>query len=328
MFRRSKIFVTCLMGTALTACAGLDTRLPEIAKTDLIAEAEQQETQALQNFESDAATLLNIGWPVLTANAALCPKTQSSIGIKTHVLRSYPKRLRSGARRILDARDVSRIFHIADGSPAALAGFKRGDVILNDEGEPAKLGGDAWEENLADNSIDVRRGTETLTLAVTPVIACSYDLRLRQSTAINAFADGRNITVTTGMVDFVKSDDELALIIGHELAHNTMGHIPKSIGNYILSLGGTRYTRPFESEADYVGLYYLVRAGYSPKGVESFWQRLSAVAPKSIHLAKTHPTFPERYLRLRAAQDEILKKQTAGAALLPNFLSGSDSSEP
>ena len=60
-------------------------------------------------------------------------------------------------------------------------------------------------------------------------------------------------------MEFVESDKELALIIGHELAHNTMGHIRKALGNYVVTLGGTRYTRPFESEADYVGLLYGAR---------------------------------------------------------------------
>jgi len=327
MFPSSKIFRACLISTALTACAGLDTRLPEIDQSDLATETEQQETKALQNFQSDAATLLNIGWPILTENAVLCPKTRPSVGVKTHVLRSYPKRLREGASRILGAEDIPRIFHIADGSPAALAGFRRGDIILNDKGAPAKLGGAFWKEALANNAVDVRRGDETLTLTVNPVLACDYNIRLAQSTAINAYADGRNITVTTGMIGFTKSDDELALIVGHELGHNTMGHIPKSIGNFILSLGGTRYTRPFESEADYVGLYYMVRAGYSPENVEAFWQRLSSVAPKSIHLAKTHPTFPERYLRIRATQDEISNKLSSGEPLLPNFKAGSASSK-
>ena len=128
-------------------------------------------------------------------------------------------------------------------------------------------------------------------------------------------------------MDFVQSDDELALIIGHELAHNTMGHIRKVLSNYIVSFGGTRYTRPFESEADYVGLYYLVRAGYSPEGVESFWQRLATKAPRGINRAKTHPTFPDRYLRIKAARDEILSKQKAATPLLPNFINKDASSD-
>jgi len=326
MTMRSTVFATLFFGTALSvclgACAGLDTHLPDISAPDLAAETQFQETEALRQIELDAGVLLNAGWPVMTANSGLCPKVRAAIGVKTHSLKSYPKRLRSAAGRVLGADKAPRIFHIADGSPAASAGFKRGDIILNDMGEPAKLDGDSWDNVLADNSVQVQRGGEDITLKVEPTSACDYNLRLSSSSAVNAFADGRNITVTSGMMEFAKNDDELALIIGHELAHNTMGHIRKSIGNYIISLGGTRYTRPFESEADYVGLYYMVRAGYSPNGVEGFWQRLAKTSPKGINRAKTHPTFPDRFLRIRAAREEIFAKQKSGEPLLPNFISG------
>lgn len=316
-----------LLAAAVSGCAGLDTRLPDISAPDLAAETQYQETEALRQFESDAGVLLNVGWPVLTANAELCPKTRAAIGVKTHNLKTYPKRLRTSAKRVLGADEISRIFHIADGSPAALAGFKRGDIILDDKGEPAKLDGDSWDSLLADRIVNIRRGSEEMDIQVEPATACDYNLRLSNSSAINAYADGRNITITTAMMDFIQSDGELALIIGHELGHNTMGHIRKAIGNYIISFGGTRYTRPFESEADYVGLYYLVRAGYSPEGVESFWQRLAKVSPKGINRAKTHPTFPERYLRIKAAREEILAKQATGEALLPNFKTGNTPSK-
>ena len=321
-----KIISTLFIGTALSACAGLDTQLPDISAPDLAAETQYQETEALRKIESNARVLLNAGWPVLTANAELCPKVRAAIGVKTHNLKSYPKRLRSAAGRVLGADSASRIFHIADGSPASFAGFKRGDIILNDAGSPAKLDGDSWDTVLADNLVNVRRGTEDITIKVEPTTACDYNLQLSNSAAINAYADGRNITIAAGMMEFIQSDSELALIIGHELAHNTMGHIGKSITNYILSLGGTRYTRPFESEADYVGLYYMVRAEYSPEGVEDFWQRLAKASPKGINRAKTHPTFPDRYLRIKAAREEIRKKQEAGASLIPNFITGSQPS--
>lgn len=320
-------FTALLLSTALSACAGLDTRLPDITAPDLAAETQFQETEALRKIESDAGILLNTGWPVLTANAGLCPKVRGAIGVKTHSLKSYPKRLRSAAGRVLGADETFRIFHIADGSPAALAGFKRGDIIMNDAGEPAKLDSDSWDTVLADNTVNIRRGSEDIAIKVEPTSACDYNLRLSGSTVINAYADGRNITITSGMMDFTKSDEELALIIGHELGHNTMGHIRKIVGNFIFSLGGTRYTRPFESEADYVGLYYMTRAGYSPKGAEGFWRRLANVAPKSINRAKSHPTFPDRYLRIQAARDEILAKQAASETLLPNFISGSRPSD-
>jgi len=124
-------------------------------------------------------------------------------------------------------------------------------------------------------------------------------------------------------MEFANRDEELALVVGHELAHNTMGHIRKSIQNYILLSGfATRYTRPFESEADYVGLYYMARAEYSMDGVEKFWRRLGVKNPKSIVRAKTHPITPGRLLSIRAAAEEIQSKKQEGTDLIPNYIKG------
>ena len=46
--------------------------------------------------------------------------------------------------------------------------------------------------------------------------------------------------------------------------------------------------------------------------------------PRSVNRAKTHPTFPDRYVRLAAAREEILSKQAAGEPLLPNFKEDDD----
>lgn len=323
MLRYSLIIASTV---ALATCAGLDTRLPEVSAPDLAAETMRQETQAIREIESETMTLLNVGWPVMTANAELCPRIRPAIGVKTHRLKSYPKRLRDTATRVLGADESPRIFQIATGGPADLAGLRRNDIILDAEGEPADIEKD-WETLLAGETLSVKRGEEALSLPIKPMSACDYKLRLSGSNAINAYADGRNITLTSGMMDFVESESELALIIGHELAHNTMGHVRKSVTNYIVTLGGTRFTRPFESEADYVGLYYMVRAGYLPEGVEAFWQRLAKVAPRNITRAKTHPTFPDRYLRLAATRKEILAKQDAQVPLYPNFITGETPSE-
>jgi len=319
MTARPIIYLSALAFATLTSCAGLNTRLPVINAEALEIEIEQQEFEALKHQKTETDRLLNVGWRILSENANLCPKTRISLGLRTHSLDTYPKQMRDSAATALAADDSPRVLHVIDDSPAALAGIKTGDIILGDDGEPAKFKSKIWKDSLSDNLVDVKRGEEVLSLPITPSTVCDYSIQLSNTSVINAYANGRKITVTTGMLNFVESDDELALIIGHELAHNTMAHIPKTIGNYIVSFGGTRYTRPFESEADYVGMYYLVRAGYSPEGVEKFWQRLAKISPKSINLAKTHPTFPDRYLRLQAARDEINEKKAANLPLLPNF---------
>ena len=313
--------LTLLLGATLTAaCAGTATRLPDVSVPELRREAITQEARALAVVDAQTERLLRVARPVLVANVPLCPKTRRDIGVVIHSEDNYSKEMRIAAARELGAGETPSVFKVAPDSPAAAAGLQRGDTLLID-GKPASARAlrEALEDNEGDITLGLRRLSRDSEVTLTPQTVCHSRLRLRPSTAVNALADGRNITVTTGLMDFTTDDNELALIIGHELAHNTMGHIRKAIGNFIISGGATRYTRPFESEADYVGLYYMVRAGYDPAGVEDFWRRLAEVDPRSVNRAKTHPTFPDRFLRIAAARAEIEAKQAAGEPLVPNF---------
>lgn len=322
MRRAFKNLGLCFGLALLTACAGLSTRLPDIATPDLNAEKAIQAELALVAYHKHVEELLRIGHPILRENAALCSHTRPDIGILTHKRKDYDKRLQGASVMVLGTQDQKSIFHIAPNSPAAQAGLKAGDVILDSQDVDIGPYDKAFKDSLVagrQTELRLRRNGEIITRYVTAIEVCDYRLNLKQSSAINAYADGNNITVTSGMMDFIKNENELAMIIGHELAHNTLAHIRKIFGNYIMTLGATRYTRPFESEADYVGLYYQVRAGYSPDGVEEFWRRLARINPKSVGRAKTHPTFPNRYLSLAATRAEIRAKQARGELLVPNF---------
>ena len=314
----ARFIAVSALSALLLGCTSLDTRLPGIDQTALKAEKQFQENLALTEWDEMAARLLSVGRPILVANQGLCPKTGPDIGVLTHELDNYEKRLRDGAKRELGIGDETELFQIARGSPAEKIGLSRGDIIRDEDGDDLDVRD--IQKALEDNKrLTLESGGDKLPLRVTPDRACAYRLRLKQSSDVNAYADGRNITVTTGMMGFVENDEELALIIGHELAHNTMGHIRKVIVNLILSGLATRYTRPFESEADYVGLYYARRAGYEIDGVEDFWRRLAKAEPRNVGRAKSHPTFPSRYLRLAAARAEIKAKEEAGETLVPNF---------
>jgi len=307
-----------IAGLMLASCASTATRLPEISEPALRAESITQENTALTTQSAHSERLLTIGRQILLANAELCPKTRRDMGVMIHTEANYPKELRIAARRELGATDRPSVFLVAPDSPASRAGIKPGDIFLMN-GNP--MGPDDLQDLMEADSIalTIKRSEREIEVTVEPDTVCHSRLRLRSSSAINAYANGRHITVTTGMMDFTQSDEELALILGHELAHNTMGHIRKVVGNLILSGFATRYTRPFESESDYVGLYYMVRAGFDPDGVEDFWRRLADVDPRSVNRAKTHPTFPDRYLRIAAARDEVLAKQSNGEPLVPNY---------
>jgi len=148
----------------------------------------------------------------------------------------------------------------------------------------------------------------------------------------NAFAiPGGHIFVTSGLIRLVDNEDELAGVIGHEIAHGVLRHIDKAMdrakrlslatlaaviaGAFLtkdpraaatLTTGAMamaqalmlKYTRENEVEADQKGITYLTEAGYDTNGMASFlkkiyrWQRFTS--PEIPVYLSTHPGVDER----------------------------------
>ena len=187
----------------------------------------------------------------------------------------------------------------------------------------------------------------TLELSISPKKVCDYKVSIINSGGRNAYTDGKSIGITTGFLSML-NDKELALIIGHELAHITENHIGKKkenrftgafLGIFFDALAetasGTRtygrykkageqigqkaFSQGFEAEADYVGLYMLARAGYETASAATFWRKMAERMPaKSNSLTGTHPPTAYRYLMLAKAHTEIERKKAKGEILLPN----------
>ena len=308
-----------IIGIVLGGCASLNTRLPDVSPALIDQEQSQQEAAAFEQRSRLQARFYPIADKVLSANSDLCENTRLDIGVVTESAEDFPKKLREAAKRELGLTETPQVTYVRPGSPAEEAGINIGDRLSLNGSDP--VSGHSREFEAAINSgqtITIMSGERNRDVVFEPETRCDYQLRLKMSAAINAYANGKAIVMNAGMMNFAASDDELAYVIGHELAHNTQGHIRKTITNFVLSGFATRYTRPFESEADYVGLYYMARAGYDPEGVEDMWRRLAQQSLRPVYKAKTHPTFPTRTVRIKAARDEITGKQSRGEPLVPN----------
>jgi Zn-dependent protease with chaperone function len=155
-----------------------------------------------------------------------------------------------------------------------------------------------------------------------------WEVNLIGSKQVNAFCmPGGKIAFFTGILDQLKlSDDEVAMIMGHEMAHALREHarerIAKSQGTgALLSLGaqlfglgqigdlaanvGTqlltlKFSRDDEVEADLVGLEMGARAGYNPEASISLWQKMEkAAGGGGPGFLSTHPSGPDRIRRLQ-----------------------------
>ncbi len=177
---------------------------------------------------------------------------------------------------------------------------------------------------------------------------CYYYFDIKQEDIPNAYADGENVVVTSGMMRFLENDDELAVIIGHELAHNFMEHLEANNTNRMAGalvglildaaaasqgintqggftqsgadMGHLTYSAEFESEADYIGLYIAARGGYNIKSAPGLWRRMSLENPDAIYNARTHPSNASRYVALKKTIDEIDYKRKHRVALLPDVI--------
>ena len=154
-----------------------------------------------------------------------------------------------------------------------------------------------------------------------------WEVNLIGSKQINAFCmPGGKIAFYTGIIDQLKlTDDEIAMIMGHEMAHALREHSREQlaknqatsigislgaqllglgdIGNAAARLGGQllslKFSRNDESDADLVGLELAARAGYNPQAAVSLWRKMGqATGEGGIGFLSTHPTGPDRIRQL------------------------------
>ena len=145
---------------------------------------------------------------------------------------------------------------------------------------------------------------------------------------------GGKIAFYTGILEQLKlSDDEVAMIMGHEMAHALREHarerlaksqatsISLSVAAALLGLGelgnagaqiGTqlltlKYSRDDETEADLVGLEIAARGGFRPDASVSLWNKMVAASkrPGGVSLLSSHPTGPARIRALQAAVPSV-----------------------
>lgn len=169
----------------------------------------------------------------------------------------------------------------------------------------------------------------------------SWEFNLVEDNQVNAFCmPGGKIVVYEGLMKLISSDDELAVVIGHEVAHAVAKHsnermsqqIAAQYGSQILSaalseknaivknVAGTVYglgaqygvmlpfSRTHELEADYMGLILMTIAGYNPEVAVGFWQKMSAQSGGGVpEFMSTHPSDAHRINEINKILPELKK---------------------
>ncbi len=167
-----------------------------------------------------------------------------------------------------------------------------------------------------------------------------FTIKVVDSDEINAYAlPGGFLYVNYGLILAAQDEAELAGVIAHEIAHVAARHATRQMTRAqmfdlasmpLIFVGGglgvamreaaslaaplsmTKFSRNFETEADYLGVEYLYKAGYDPQAFISFFERIQAQEKqKPGFIAKAFANHPQTDARIRKTQHEI-------ATILPN----------
>jgi hypothetical protein len=340
-----------LVLSAITACAPSTQRV-SVSEEEVAKEAEVQRQYAIRQQIKYQSRLDRVSYPILEAAVLHCEgNTRSRLGVNISNEYVWDEEYRNAAKLELKVGEEVSIIGVTPGSAADIAGLQTGDVVVELNGVTAPTGkkGVKKLQKMLDDASEaetvefwVARGEGYVKhIRVTPKDICYFPVMLSDSDAINAYADGENIVITKGMMRFTENDQELALVISHELAHNTMGHIDAKKGNFFLGsvldvaaaaygintqsafgkMAAGSFSQGFEAEADYVGLYYMEWSGYELDGAADFWRRMAAEYPGSIKdsYISTHPSTSQRFVEIEQSEVEINEKLVSGENLLPNM---------
>jgi membrane-associated protease RseP (regulator of RpoE activity) len=307
----------------LLSTAGCSTRPAATPNRNLSVDALQKEfaEAAVRLYVRRHARLLAVSYAIRTAGTPLCGDAIGPI-LGIAVWRSNPlfgRPFFEALERIYGVWAGSlAVVAVQPGSPAERAGIRVGDQIL-------RLGGEAVHSDidLFDRAAAFEVGTIPIALlrdgrearvAVDPLPACRPEAFIEiGDLMLTDRARGDHFYVTSGFIRFAKTDDELALVVAHELAHRISG---------MRVVPGPQV----EVRADRLGLYLAARAGYDVSVAAAFWDRVALEQPWSLsddveHYGWTrvppHGYMPSRAAAIRKVVAEIQRKIEHGETLRP-----------
>ena len=354
-FRVGQALLVCVI---LAGCAAPQTRTPTVNNESASEEAKKQQTLVAEDYVNNYQRLQAVTSRVVTNGTDLCAeKVAGYYGFDFWNQDSVDKSLKEATKARYNLGEAYSVLSVAADSPAAKAGMKEGDVLVSLNDWLIPIGKESekqlnlklteYGKDLTPVQFTVARNGENQKLSLTPVKACDFKVHLIPDEVKNAFADGKSIYINKGMMDFFKTDEEIALVVSHELAHNAMKHIDAKEKNAMVGgffgllldvaaaaagvntngdftrlaagIAGNTYSVEFEQEADYVGLYFMEKAHYNISDAAAFWRRMAVSNSQAITIKTSHPTTPERFLALETAVAEIKGKVAKGEPLKPEL---------
>ena len=229
----------------------------------------------------------------------------------------------------------------------------RKQVILLPESEMMQMSLTSYGDFLKENKLSTRTDdTRRIAAAVEAYLKSQglekqiegyqWEFNLVQSPEMNAWCmPGGKVVVYEGILPVCESDDGLAVVMGHEIAHAIARHGNERMSQQMLIQAGSTaaayalkeksestqallgtaiglganygvilpFSRKHELEADRLGLIFITIAGYNPEEAIPFWTRMASAGSgqKPPEFMSTHPSDAHRIEQIKALMPEVLK---------------------
>lgn len=239
----------------------------------------------------------------------------------------------------------------------------RRQIMLFNDAELSKMGAQTFETMKAETPISKDRRTNEYVqcvagalLKVTPqeFMGNTWEIVVFDSEQVNAFAlPGGKIGVYTGLLKVAENQNQLAAVVGHEIAHVMAGHSNErlstnqfiqtamTLGDAAMKAYNVQYqqqlmtafglgaqvgvalpfSRAHESEADIMGLDLMAKAGFEPRQAVNLWQNMAAQGGGGTpQILSTHPLPENRITALRDNMPQAMKtyNERKATSALPN----------
>ncbi|HMU65330.1 MAG TPA: M48 family metallopeptidase [Nitrosomonas sp.] len=343
-------FVLLLIVLFLTACA---TQPHQTKQHIEISESQRQEwATRINEWWRDVNHLDTVAYRILTKGADYCKQQDhlgAYIGARFWTNQSLAPEWKIVAQEKLGLGNHVQIAGIVPSSPADLNGLKLNDVVVAINGTPVQnitIVKTTIDTAVANKPIifTVQRAGSLTDVSVSPITACKSAVSLADADMIDSSADGQSIVISRGLLHFTKSDEEIATVLSHQLAHNANKHQRNNkiagvfgglLGGIVggaadVALGvvtmggfvsGTFTSMGWElgsasasgvsdsqlQKADQDGMRLMVMADYNIDNVADFWERVNDLndPQKKNRLKLTLPITQQRRAAMISAQKQL-----------------------